>query len=172
MDIVKGSVHSKMDKLRNELSSKRKHRFDRNKDLSISRKKISRRFQIKYKNNTSSRERRKARKAAVILMMSKTENIKSFGDAEITENQKGASLCLGQGFIVSNVFNLGSFLIDRNQFQNKIRWCLCVRNKDSNSLIHPYRKVLADQNQWDQMENVFLSYETELLSKKFKEMAD
>ena len=87
--------------------------------------------------NSSYRERRKARKAAITK--SKMENIKNFSDIELTENQNRA-LCSGQGFVVSKSFNLGNFLLDWNKFKNIIRWRLFYRNKDSSSPIYPYRK--------------------------------
>ena len=86
----------KMDKFRDELINRRKRKPKRDKDLNISRKKRNRHFNRKHKKNSSCRERRKARKAAVLK--SKIQNIKNFSDIELTENQKRA-LCLGQGFV-------------------------------------------------------------------------
>ena len=101
------------------------------------------------------------------------ENIKNFIDIELTENQKRA-LCLDQGFVVSKSFNLGNFLLDWNKFKNKVRWRLFFRNKDSSSLIRPYRKssgrpaAVGSDFESELMENVFLSCEKEFFSKEFK----
>ena len=64
-----------MDKLRDELNNRRKHKLKRDEDLTIRRKKRNRRIQ---KRNSSCRERREARKAAITK--SKMENIKNFSD--------------------------------------------------------------------------------------------
>ena len=160
-----------MDKLRDELENRRKQKLKRDEDLTIGRKKRNRRFHRKQKKNSSCRERRKARKAAI--MKSKMDNIKNFSDIELTENQKRA-LCLVQGFVVSESFNLGNFLLDWNKFKNKIRWRLSFRNKDNSSPIHPYRKSsgrpapVGSGFESKLMENVFLSCEKEFLSKEFK----
>ena len=106
-------IDSKMDKLKDELINRRKRKLKRDEDLNISRKKRNSRFDRKHKKNSSCRERRKARKAAVLK--SKIENIKNFSDVELTENQK-RELCLGQGFVVFKSFNLGNFLLHLNKF--------------------------------------------------------
>ena len=133
-----------MDKLRDELDNRRKRKLKRDEDLTISRKKRSRRFHRKHKRNSSCRERRKARKAATTK--SKMENIKTFSDIELTENQKRA-LYLGQGFVVSKSFNLGNFLLDWNKFKNKIRWRFFPLIMKTVHLFTHIERVLANQHQ-------------------------
>ena len=79
---------------------------DVDEDLTMNRKKKNRRYHRKHKKNSSCRERRKARNAAITK--SKMENIKNFSDIELTENQKRA-LCLGQGFIVLKSFKVADY---------------------------------------------------------------
>ena len=101
------------------------------------------------------------------------ENIKTFSDTELTENQKRA-LCLGQGFVISESFNLGNFLLDGNKLKNKIRWRLFFCNKDNSSPIHPYRKSsgraapVGSGFESKLMENVFLSCEKSFLARNLR----
>ena len=67
IDIMKENVYSvlktqKMDKLRDELSYRRKRKLKRDEDLTKSGKKRNKRFYRKHKKNSSCLERRKDRK--------------------------------------------------------------------------------------------------------------
>ena len=76
----------------------------------------------------------------------------------------------GQGFVVSKSFNFGNFLLEWNEFKNKIRCRLFFRNKDNSSPVHPYRKSsgrpapVGSGFESKLMENVLLSCEKEFLA--------